>query len=343
MTVDDFFSRVEQMIVSINEGATAGQNKIGITSDDRINILSSNTIDEASKYLLAAGIPEYVIETAISGKDLLDVNADSAALFAAGEQTGLFGNQDAIIGVPANYLPPRESATDFYTQNDLVNLFAGLEVEEIAGIQADLVNAKLLTIGDGFIPGEWDAPTQSAFSRVLRRANMGGVTEYEKQTGAAWRNVLEEYVANPVPTIPDDDVFLPPDPATNAQQVKSLYARELNREPSAYELKLLSNELYKQSEAAFKQSQELTDAAQEPATFTGDDLMAGEYGNYAAENVQQTIDEEGLSQIDPQSRMRQKFDGLIENEKARLGENYSGRNTRTAILNSISARTGRPQ
>ncbi len=342
MTVDEFFNRIERLIIKSNEGVTTGQNKIGITTDQRLDILNANTVDEAAKFLLAYGIPQYLIDTAISGTDFDAVTSDEIELLAAREQTGLFGNQDEIIGVPANYIPPRESATDFYTQNDLVNMFAGMEEEQIAAIQADMINAKLLSVGDGFIPGDWDSATQRAFTPVLARANRGGVTEYEKQSGAAWRNVLEEYVANPVPTMPDDDVFLPQDPATNAQQVKSLYARELNRDPSPYELKLLSNELYKEAEAAYAQSRELGQVAQAQPAFTGDDLLAGEYGNYAAENVQQAIDDEGMTQIDPQSRMKEKFDVLMENEKNRLGENYSARNTRSAILSSISARTGRP-
>jgi len=342
MTVDEFFNRIERLIIKSNEGVTTGQNKIGITTDQRLDILNANTVDEAAKFLLAYGIPQYLIDTAISGTDFDAVTSDEIELLAAREQTGLFGNQDEIIGVPANYLPPRESATDFYTQNDLVNMFAGMEEEQIAAIQADMINAKLLSVGDGFLPGDWDSATQRAFTTVLARANRGGVTEFEKQSGAAWRNVLEEYVANPVPTIPDDDVFLPQDPATNAQQVKSLYARELNRDPSPSELKLLSNELYKQAEAAYAQSKELGQVAQAQPAFTGDDLLAGEYGNYAADNVQEAIEDEGMTQIDSQARMKEKFDVLVENEKARLGENYSARNTRNVILNSISARTGRP-
>ena len=114
---------------------------------------------------------------------------------------------------------------------------------------------------------------------------------------------------------------------------------ELNRDPSPYELKLLSNELYKQAEAAYAQSQELGQVAQAQPAFTGEDLMAGNYGNYAAENVQETIDNQGMTQIDPQSRMKEKFDAITLKEQNRLGENYSARNTRTAILNAI---TGRP-
>ena len=67
-------------------------------------------------------------------------------------------------------------------------------------------------------------------------------------------------------------------------------------------------------------------------------MLQGEYGNYAAENVQQAIDEQGLTQIDPTSRMQEKFEKITENEKTRLGENYSARNTRTSILRSIAGR-----
>ena len=327
MTVYEFFNRVEKLITQINDDATLGTNKIGITADQRLDILNANTIEEAITFLLAYNIPQYVVDFAISGQDLAGITSDDAAVAAAREQTGLFGNTDAYIG-----------ATDFYTQNDLVNLFAGIGDEQIAGIQADLINARLLSVGDGFLPGEWDTPTQRAFERVLERANLGGVTEIEKQNGSAWRNVLKEFVANPVPIMPDTEVFLPQDPAENAQTVKNLYARELNRDPSAYEIKLLSNELYKQAEAAYKQSEELGQVAQAQPAFTGDDLLQGQYGNYAAENVQQAIDEQGLTQINPASRMKEKFDRITENEKARLGENYSARNTRTSILRSIAGR-----
>ena len=101
----------------------------------------------------------------------------------------------------------------------------------------------------------------------------------------------------------------------------------------------MSNELYKQAEAAYAQSQELGQVAQAQPAFTGEDLMAGNYGNYAAENVQETIDNQGMTQIDPQSRMKEKFDAITLKEQDRLGENYSARNTRTAILNAV---TGRP-
>ena len=103
MTVDEFFNRIEQLIIQVNDSATLGQNKIGITTEQRLDILNANTIDDASKYLIAAGIPQYIVDFAISGTDISGITGDDAALAAAAEQTGLFGNQDAIIGVPANY------------------------------------------------------------------------------------------------------------------------------------------------------------------------------------------------------------------------------------------------
>jgi hypothetical protein len=72
--------------------------------------------------------------------------------------------------------------------------------------------------------------------------------------------------------------------------------------------------------------------------MTGEEILAGDYGNYAADNVQSTIEEQGLTQIDSESRMREKFDMITDKEKSRLGENYSARNTRATILNSIANR-----
>ena len=111
MTVDEFFNRVEKLITQINDDATLGTNKIGITADQRLDILNANTIEEAITFLLAYNIPQYVVDFAISGQDLAGITSDDAAVAAAREQTGLFGNTDAYIGVPATYVPPREGAT----------------------------------------------------------------------------------------------------------------------------------------------------------------------------------------------------------------------------------------
>jgi|7_EtaG_2_1085326.scaffolds.fasta_scaffold00202_10 hypothetical protein len=338
MTVDEFLQRIESIILSINEDPMLGTNKLGITTEQRIDILSAVNIDDASKYLVSYGIPEYVIDFAISGEDISALTGDDVAIAAATQQWGMFGQQNMNIGVPGDYTPPREGATDFYTESDLVNLFGGLAPEEIASIQADLINGGLLTVGDGFIPGEWDAVTQGKFTPVLARANRGGVTELEKQNGSAWRTALKEYVANPVPDIPEEDVYLPQDPATIAQKVKYLYASELNRDPTAAELKMLSNTMYKEAEARHSQDAQLAEAAQQDPTMTGEDIMGGDYGNYAVDNVQQTIEEEGFTQIDAESRMREKFDAITTREQDRLGENYSARNTRSVILNSIANR-----
>ena len=69
MTVDEFYNRVEKLIIQINDNATTGTNKIGITADARLDILNANTIDEAVQFLLAYNIPQYVVDLAISGKD----------------------------------------------------------------------------------------------------------------------------------------------------------------------------------------------------------------------------------------------------------------------------------
>jgi|TARA_R110002096_G_scaffold3544_3_gene17463 hypothetical protein len=338
MTVDEFLQRIESIILQINEDDSLGTNQIGITTEQRVDILSAPTIQDASLYLLSSNIPQYVIDFATSGQDIAGVTGDNVALAAATEQYGQFGNQDAVLGVPANYTPPRSGATDFYTETDLVNLFGGKSEEEIAGIQADLINSNLLSVGDGFMPGEWDLATQRAFTPVLSRANRGGVTDIEKLNGAAWKTTLDEYVANPVPEIPQSETYLPADPATIAQKVKRLYAADLNRDPNPSELKLLSNTMYKEAENSYQQNKSLAATAQQQPEMTGEEILAGDYGNYAADNVQSTIEEQGLTQIDSESRMREKFDMITDKEKSRLGENYSARNTRATILNSIANR-----
>ena len=138
MTVDEFLQRIESIILQINEDDSLGTNQIGITTEQRVDILSAPTVQDASLYLLSANIPQYVIDFAISGQDITGVTGDNVALAAATEQYGQFGNQDAVLGVPANYVPPRSGATDFYTETDLVNLFAGKSEEEIAGTKYNL-------------------------------------------------------------------------------------------------------------------------------------------------------------------------------------------------------------
>ena len=164
------------------------------------------------------------------------------------------------------------------------------------------------------------------------------LTDVEKLNGAAWKTTLDEYVANPVPEIPQSETYLPADPATIAQKVKRLYAADLNRDPNPSELKLLSNTMYKEAEASYQQNQSLAATAQQQPEMTGEEILAGDYGNYAADNVQSAIEDQGLTQIDAESRMREKFDMITDKEKSRLGENYSARNTRATILNSIANR-----
>ncbi len=46
MTVYEFFNRVEKLITQINDDATLGTNKIGITADQRLDILNANKDQE---------------------------------------------------------------------------------------------------------------------------------------------------------------------------------------------------------------------------------------------------------------------------------------------------------
>jgi hypothetical protein len=116
-----------------------------------------------------------------------------------------------------------------------------------------------------------------------------------------------------------------------------MFRRGLNRDPQPYELKLLANTLYSESQQAYQQSVDLDKATQQQ-DVTGTGLLAGEFGNYSKENVQAKIDSEGLTQIDPLARVQFGFDNMIQNELGRLGENVDTRRTRASILSSINQR-----
>ena len=224
------------------------------------------------------------------------------------------------IGVTASYVSPRgDAASEYYTENDLVDDFAGMGEESIAGIQASLINAGLLETDAGFIAGDWGPTTQRAFSYILGMANRRGVTTQERETGSAWRSALAEFELNPLPKYPDAEAYLPPDFDSVANSITTMFRRGVNRDPQPYELKLLANTLYSE---------------QQDVSAGG--LLAGQYGNYSKENVQAKIDAEGLTQIDPLAGAQFRFEEIIADEKGRLGENVDTRRSRALMFNSLN-------
>lgn len=340
METTEFLNRIIEVLKYVNSQTTTGEGKIQLTQEQFDQINQAQDVETMQSYLLAYNVPQYIVQWAADGTQSIDSLGEyDLSLGQAMSEFGSFQAGETIIGVPATYQSPRgEEATDYYTESELVNRFAGKDEEEIAGIQAQLINAGLLPQDAGFIAGDWDEVTQRAFAPVLARVNRRGVTELEKDTGEGWKAALKEYVDNPIPEFPEASIYLPPDFDSVASSIKGMFRSSLNRDPQAYELKLLANTLYSEALQAYQQSEDLKTVAMEQPTVTGPGLLAGEYGNYAAENVQAKIEAEGLTQIDPQAGLQTAFDELVVKEKDRLGENYSGRATRASILSSLNQR-----
>ena len=174
-------------------------------------------------------------------------------------------------------------------------------------------------------------------SYVLGTVNRRGVTEAEKLDGSEWRLALAEYELNPIDKYPEEGAYLPPDYQSVANTITGWFKRGLNRDPQPYEMKLLANTIYSESQQAYQQNVDLKQFAEQEEVSAGG-LLAGEYGNYSKENVQSKIDEEGLTQIDPLAAGQFQFNKLIENEKGRLGENLDTRKTRASIFASLNQR-----
>ncbi len=339
METSTFVDRIVEILRFVNSQQQAGQNQFTFTEEQFETINTATDINTASSYLLAYGIPNYIIDLALDENQSVDtLGSYDLSLQSAMNEFGLAQPGSGPIGVTASYVSPRgESATEYYTENELVDNFAGLGEEQIASIQASLINAGLLQVDAEFIAGDYGQSTQRAMSFVLGTVNRRGVTEEEKVTGSAWKQALAEYELNPLPKYPDADTYLPPDFASVSNTIKTMFRRGLNRDPQPYELKLLANTLYSESQQAYQQSVDLDKATQQQ-DVTGTGLLDGEFGNYSKENVQAKIDSEGLTQIDPLARVQFGFDNMIQNELGRLGENVDTRRTRASILSSINQR-----
>ena len=341
MDTQTFIDRIVEILRYMNSQAKAGENKITLTQEQFDTINATQDIKTAEQYLLAFDIPPYVVSMALDeNTSLEELGAYDASLAQAQADYGMQQEGPSYLGVTSDYVSPRgEAATDYYTDSELITLFAGKSEEEIAGIQAQLINAGLLEIDAEFLAGDWGRTTQRAMSYVLGTVNRRGVTEAEKLDGSEWRLALDEYVLNPIDKYPEEGAYLPPDYQSVANTITGWFKRGLNRDPQPYEMKLLANTIYSESQQAYQQNVDLKQFAEQEEVSAGG-LLAGEYGNYSKENVQSKIDEEGLTQIDPLAAGQFQFNKLIENEKGRLGENLDTRKTRASILASLNQRPG---
>ena len=339
MDTQTFIDRIVEILRYMNSQKKAGENKITLTQEQFDTINATQDIKTAEQYLLAYDIPPYVVSMALDeNTSLEELGAYDASLAQAQAEFGMQQEGPSYLGVTSDYVSPRgEAATDYYTDSELITLFAGKSEEEIAGIQAQLINAGLLEIDAEFLAGDWGRTTQRAMSYVLGTVNRRGVTEAEKLDGSEWRLALAEYELNPIDKYPEEGAYLPPDYQSVANTITGWFKRGLNRDPQPYEMKLLANTIYSESQQAYQQNVDLKQFAEQEEVSAGG-LLAGEYGNYSKENVQSKIDEEGLTQIDPVAAGQFQFNKLIEDEKGRLGENLDTRKTRASIFASLNQR-----
>jgi len=334
MTVEEFIERLKKIIDSANNEQIEGQNQLFLSEDDEILLRGETTIENAilRAKTLNPAIGVYADFAANPEQNIGDF-ATTDASFAAAEASVLagFGVGPDYIGVSGEYVPP-QGGTDFYTEQEKIDLFAGKSTEEIAGIQADLVNANLLELGS-FRPGEWDKTTYNAFRNILYAANTLGVTPEQKANGSRWKEVLIDYSQNPTTVVKPEAVYLPPDYDAVTQQVKGLFRQQLDRDPKAYELKLLGDVLMSESKKAFDLQQQLQ--ADIDVDVTQEQILTGTYGNHITPQV-----EPGVTEISPTAALYEKFDQITAKEQERLGANRDIQATNRIILNSI---TGAPR
>ena len=245
-----------------------------------------------------------------------------------------------FLGVPRNYEVDGVSiyTTDdqgeflFYQSGAQYALMANQPPEIVAAIQAELVNANLLKLGE-FVPGSWgglfigdEQKDVEAFKKVLEHSNQTANPDFTMS--------LRFFVDNQeaIDAFQPQPAYLPPDYATASQSVTNLFENQLGRKPKTYELELLANQLLADTKKAFD--------AQQPAQLdigdiSAEELLTGNLGNHI---VEPPVQEE--TAIDPSARLLQKFDEITAKEQERLGANRDIQATNRIILNSI---TGAPR
>ena len=245
-----------------------------------------------------------------------------------------------FLGVPRNYEVDGVSiyTTDdqgeflFYQSGAQYALMANQPPEIVAAIQAELVNANLLKLGE-FVPGSWgglfigdEQKDVEAFKKVLEHSNQTGNPDFTMS--------LRFFVDNQeaIDAFQPQPAYLPPDYATASQSVTNLFENQLGRKPKTYELELLANQLLADTKKAFDAKQP---AQLDIGDISAEELLTGNLGNHI---VEPPVQEE--TAIDPTSRILQKFDEITAKEQERLGANRDIQATNRIILNSI---TGAPR
>ena len=336
MTIEEFIQQLEALVNS--KSPLPGQAPLFIPNDVKQTLYEQPSVKAAADQAVVALTGT---NSPISAGDIYRVaGMTSEPQLTDSQYTAGTFELPNFLGVPRNYEVDGVSiyTTDdqgeflFYQSGSQYALMANQPPEIVAAIQAELVNANLLKLGE-FVPGSWgglftgdEQKDVEAFKKVLEHSNQTGNPDFTMS--------LRYFVDNQeaIDAFQPEPAYLPPDYATVSQSVTNLFQQQLRRKPKAYELELLANQLLADTKKAFE--------AQQPAQLdigdiSAEELLTGDLGNHI---VEPPVQEE--TSIDPTSRMLQKFDEITAKEQERLGANRDIQATNRIILNSI---TGAPR
>ena len=303
-----------------------GTNRI-FDESDFIEMKTMSSVSDVKAFALTKGLDagKFNSATIATGLQDVEVEQDYGSLF----NFGFDDEPDIIGGLPSDYTPRNPTATDFYKEGDQWNLFANLPTESIYQLQARLIQGGLLARGD-FTPGDFDNKTLAAINIILARQNRIGVKAGEKDS--AWNEALLLYQNEPLPAGATVEVYLPPDYAEVSTRVKNLFSESLGRQPKGYELKLLAEQFYADSNLKQEQQARLQELALGP---TVEQL---ESGDISGADVQETAT--GMQEVSPTGRLYENFYSLIQKEKDRLQAKDDIQNTSRLMLGTILGTRG---
>ncbi len=126
-------------------------------------------------------------------------------------------------------------------------------------MQADLVEAGFLTPGS-FTAGPWDLATRNARFDVIVEANSAIID---------WQSIIEQAKVSPFKKDFERGVFLSPDPASIAADVRNIFINNLGRLPTDLEMAELADELELNHRLDFEANEALRrEEAQEQVSAT---------------------------------------------------------------------------
>jgi len=337
MTVEEFVKLLEQLVGSTKP--EPGQSALFIPNEVKENLLSQPTVEAAVNQAipLLTGANSNITAGDISslaqmsGEPQLSSDKYSAPQdVSAPQYIGVSRNYSVDTGEGTVSITETDVNGDplFYTLGSEINLLINQPPEVIAAVQAELVNAGMLKLGE-FIPGRWggtlingDYKDQEAFKNVLARANTTGNPDFT----VALRYFVDNQEA--IQDVGDEVAYLPPDYAGAVQDVKALFEKKLGRKPKSYELDLFANSLLAdQKTLAMSKVPSKLDVGD----ITGEELMTGDLGNHIVPPPVQLE-----SQINPGARLSERFDNITSKEQERLGVNRDIQRTNRNIIDSIT-------